>query len=326
MDGSDAARGALDHEYDPVIAALQERGFTDVSRVPFDANLTGRSLASFITGTASLGETIEGNTFRPGALVDNLTSFGAVPQNFEPTGESQVSIARWVAMGVAGVHGTTDEPLNNVFPARWFVVDYVDGATLAEAYLARMPYTYWHNLVLGDPMLAPYAIRPEVVVEGVVDGESVGAPRRITVHASDPEGMGIATVVLYVDGVEVARADGADLETCLSVPAGTRVQLLAVAQKLDDDSDRGRHRPKGWTSLRIDSPGTTGDCPADMPDAGPRPDAASLPDAGPMSPDAGPTPPPAGGCSCSTPQTPNNPLWFLLLALLLTKPFRKRVE
>ena len=325
MDGSDAARGALDFEYDAVIGALRDRGFTDASRVPFDANLTGRSLASFFTGTASLGETIEGNTFRPGALVDNLTSFGAVPQNFEPTGESQVSIARWVAMGVAGAHGTTDEPLNNVFPSRWLLVDYVDGATLAEAYHARMPYTYWHNLVLGDPMLAPYAIRPDVVVDGVIDGEVLDAPRPIAVHASDPEGVGVATVVLYVDGVEVARADGPDLETCLTVPAGTDLQILAVAQKLDDDSDRGRHRPKGWTSLRIDSAGTSGECAPDVPDAGPLPDAAGH-DSGPESPDAGPPTTPDAGCSCSTPQNPNNPLWFLLLLPLLTKPFRKRVS
>ena len=325
MNGADGARGALDVEYDAVIAALQDRGFTDVSRVPFDANLTGRSLASFFTGTASLGETIEGNTFRPGALVDNLTSFGAVPQNFEATGESQVSIARWVAMGVAGAHGTTDEPLNNVFPSRWLLVDYVDGATLAEAYHARLPYTYWHNLVLGDPMLAPYAIRPEVVIDGVVDGETVDAPRRLFVHASDPEGIGIATVVLYVDGVEIARADGPDLETCLTVPAGDDVQLLAVAQKLDDGSDRGRHRPKGWASLRVTSPGTTGECIADPPDAGPITGDASLPDAG-TPPDAGPPRPTEAGCSCSTRESPTNPAWFLLLLPLLTKSLRKRVS
>ncbi len=301
MNGADAARGVLDTEYDGVIAALAERGVTDVQRVAFDPDLTGHTLASFFTGTASLGTTIEGNTYHPGALVGNVTSFGAVPQNFEETGESQVSIARWVAMGVAGVHGTTDEPLNNCFPSRWLIVDYVDGGTLAEAYHRRLPFVYWQNLVLGDPMLAPYAVRPEVTVAGVTEGETLDAPRRITVQATDPEGIGVDSLVVYVDGTEVARSAGEDVEACLVIPEGDDVQVLAVAQKRDDGSDRGFHRPKGWTALRVASSGTTEtECAASTPDGGIGGDAAVAPDAGGA--DAGTeTREGSGGCGCSVP-------------------------
>jgi hypothetical protein len=319
MNGSDGARGVLDMEYDGVVAALMERGFTDVARVPFEANLTGHTLGAFFTGTASLGETIEGNAFHPGALVDNLTSFGAVPQNFEATGESQVSIARWVAMGVAGVHGTTDEPLNNCFPSRWLFVDYVDGATLAEAYLRRMPYVYWHNLVLGDPMLAPYAVRPEIVIDGVANGETIEAPRAVSVLATDAEGFSVASLVLYVDGVEVARANGPELELCLNVPAGDDLQILAVAQKADDgSSDRSLHRPKGWTELRVTSTaGASGECPAAVPDAGMAQDAG-LADAGALGSDAGATDRGGDdGCGCTAPgATRTIPLWPLALVAL----------
>ena len=168
MDGSDKARGVLDNQAPAVITELQSLGFT-ATRVPFNANLTGRKLASFVTGTASLDTTIEGNTFLPGAIVDNLTSVGAAPTNFTATGQSQVSIARWVAMGVAGVHGAVAEPLNNCFPARQFVADYAEGAPLAEAYFRNLPYAYWRNLVLGDPMAAPYAKRPVVSIDGLAD-------------------------------------------------------------------------------------------------------------------------------------------------------------
>lgn len=324
MDAADPARGALDTQYDMIVRHLEEHGFTQVSRVPFDPNLTGRTLAVFVTGTASLGETIEGNTFRPGSLVDNLTSFGAAPENFEASGESQVSIARWVAMGVGGVHGTTDEPLNNVFPSRAFIVDYADGSTLAESFHRRMPFVYWRNLVLGDPLLAPYADRPEVEIEGVAEGEVIGDARRVVARATDPvEGRGIDWLALLIDGREVARVEGAgapvvELDHCLDLNAGEGVQVLAVAQAADDGSFRGAHRPKGWIEARVDgAPGAAecidepdgdadidGDVDADT-DADTDADAdadtdadGSEPTDGDTDTDGGAPPESSGGCEC----------------------------
>jgi len=299
MEAADSARGRLDAEITAVMAALTDRGVAEVARTPFDPDLTGRTLGAFFTGTAGIGTTIEGNTWAPGSLVDNLTSLGAVPQNFEATGESQVSIARWVAMGVGGAHGTTDEPLNNVFPSRWLIVDYVDGSTLAEAYHRRLPNVYWQNLVLGDPMLAPYAVRPEVVIEGVVPGEEVAGARRVVVTATDPEGMGIASLVLLVNGVEIARVDGDRIEACVSVPVADDVQLLAVAQKLDDGTERGLQRPKGWAEVRVKGLAGPATCPdatdGGLGDGGSDTDA-SVPDAGPTGGGGGD----GGGCGCMT--------------------------
>lgn len=319
MNGADGARGVLDGEYDAVMAALEERGFSNVSRVPFDSNLIGRELAFFVTGTAGLGETIEGNSYHPGSLVDNLTSFGAVPRNFEETGESQVSIARWVALGVAGVHGTTDEPLNSVFPSRSFIVDYADGSTLAESFHRRMPFVYWHNLVLGDAMLAPYAVRPEVEIEGVEEGDSVDDARPITIRGSDLTGEGeLEWLALFIDGLEVARVVGGEtsLEHCLDVQEGEGVQLLAVAQMADDGTIPGMYRPKGWTSIRIDGAPGVGEClpdedggpgDADMPevdgdvldDAGADTDVDADGDADEaIEVDSGPDDPAGDGCGC----------------------------
>ena len=311
MNGSDGARGALDTQYDAVIAELTTRGFT-ATRVPFDANLTGRSLSAFVTGTANLGDTIEGNTFSPGSLVDNLTSFGAVPQNFRATGESQVSIARWVAMGVAGAHGTTAEPLNNCFPNRRFLVEYVDGATLAEAFHAMMPFVYWQNLVLGDPMAAPYALRPTLSVTGVASGERLSGAVEITIDAVDPGMRGIASIVAYLDGVEIARADGDALTHCLSVPSGDGHQLLIVARAAPDPTDMRVWQPKGWVSLDLDSDGGPLACAPPMPDAGPGADAgisdASVPT------DGGPGEDP-GGCGCRVGAPSRSPFGGALLAL-----------
>jgi len=268
MNGRDRARGALDFQHGPAADALRARGYTDVDVVDFDGELSGRSLAAFFTGTATIGDAIEGNTFAPGSIVDNLTSYGAVPANFDPAAsESQVSISRWVAMGVAGGHGTVAEPLNNCFPQRWLITEYVDGSTLAEAYHRNLPYTYWLNLVLGDPMAAPYATRPVVTIEGVAEGADVGDALPLTVTATDPEGRGVGSITLLVDGAEVARVeDGGPIEHCLTIDDGDEgVQILAVAQAADDGSDRGAHVPKGWASLRVDGAPGRSSCepPAD---------------------------------------------------------------
>lgn len=312
MEGSDAARGALDVEYDRVILELTELGFT-ASRVGFDADLTGRTLSGFATGTARLGETIEGNTFRPGSLVDNLTSFGAVPENFRASGEErQVSIARWVAQGVAGAHGTVAEPLNNCFPRRWLFVEYALGATLAESYWAMLPYAYWLNLVLGDPMAAPYARRPVVEVNGVTDGDVIDAPTPLTVTAVDPAARGVESIALYLDGEELRRVDGDEVSLCLGPGAAAR-QLLVVARAADDPMGVRIWKPKGWTAMTVSTDGEV-TCPDPGADAG-TPDAGAT--AGDGGADAGPGAPPMDeGCACrAAPPSGAAPGWLLVAAL-----------
>jgi MYXO-CTERM domain-containing protein len=292
MDGADPARGALDGEFPTVLSQLKAAGFTDAQEVPFASAWAGPpTIAAFFVGTASLGTTIESNTYAPGALVDNLTSFGAVPQNFAASGESQVSIARWVAKGVGGVHGTVDEPLNNCFPSRRLIVDYVSGAPLAEAYLRRMPFAYWRNLVLGDPMLAPYAKRPVVTLTGVPTGAATSAVK-VTATAVDKAGTGIETLRLYADGDLLAETQADTLTACVPIKAGKTVELLAVAQNKAGTNALARFPPKGWTSASVQGA-------VDMPGC---PDAPPL-DGGTT---PGPTPEPSdGGCSCDAAGTGN---------------------
>lgn len=327
MRGADSARGALDTGYPGVLAELSTRGITDARIVDFDAELeTGRPLAAFFTGTAAIGRAIEGNTFAPGALTDNLTSFGAVPENFRATGESQVSIARWVAAGAAGAHGTVDEPLNNCFPTRLLIVDYVDGASLAQAYFGNMPYAYWLNLVVGDPMLAPYARRPAVEIAGVTDGESLASARTITATATPPAGRALASLILYVDGDEVARSDGAPIAHCL-VPGGAGpLEILAVARTTQDLTVERPYPAAGWARVDAMATASGGVC---TPDAGVIADAGATTDAMPAR-DAGTiAPAPAANCNCRASGVPTQtPALFGLVTLavlaLRPRPLRAR--
>lgn len=290
MQGADAARNILDTDFPSIITQLKALGFTDSQEVPFNSDLTGQSLASFFVGTASLGTTIEGNTYAPGSLVDNLTSYGAVPQNFQPTGESQVSISRWVEKGVGGAQGTVDEPLNNAFPRRLLVVDYAKGAPLAEAYFRWLPYQYWKNLVLGDPMLAPYAKRPTVAITGMTDGATQTDATTITATATDTSGAGIANVTLYVDGVLAATAQGDTVSACVKLPMQSGVQILAVAQTNTGTGGLAKFPPKGWTEIHATGTASgLATCPSGSED-----NTDGGVDAGDDEGGA----PPSGGCSC----------------------------
>jgi uncharacterized protein (TIGR03790 family) len=323
MTGADAARGALDRFNDGIVAQLVDRGF-DARVVPFDPDLTGHTLASFTTGTASLGTTIEGNEYAPGALTDNLTSFGAVPVNFAATGESQVSIARWVSSGAAGAHGTVDEPLNNVFPSRQLLVTYVDGATLGESYFGAMPYVYWLNLVLGDPMLAPYAQRPTVAITGATDGGTLAAAPTLTIEATAPAGRAIESLVLYVDGDEVASVAAASITHCLALTPGP-LEILAVATTSPGADGSERPWPaKGWSMLHVAATSTDDTCDslvdagvgdASIADAGAR-DASAV-DAGAVAP--------AASCACRAGAPGRSAPWSLLaLVALVAHRARRR--
>ena len=135
-------------ELDDVGRRLTELG-VDTQEVPLMQILTGYQLGAFVTGALHLGAVIGSNVYHPGSIVDNLTSFGAVPSNFDSDGNVQVSVSRWVAQGVAGIHGTTAEPISNAFPHRRFLVDYVKGFTLAESFARNLRAIYWRNLILG---------------------------------------------------------------------------------------------------------------------------------------------------------------------------------
>jgi uncharacterized protein (TIGR03790 family) len=306
MDGSDPARAVRDNEYYATIADLRSQGFT-ATRVPFDRELAGRTLAGFFTGSASLGNVIEGNEFHPGALVDNLTSLGAVPENFRETGEAQVSIARWVARGVAGVHGTTSEPLNNCFPSRWLIADYTVGATLAEAYWGRMPFVYWQNLVLGDPMAAPYADRPVVEIEGMTDGAMITAGTPISMTATPASDRTVESITLYIDGVRVSETTDATLDFCLVGPVGDDVQVLAIANAPGDET---RWPARGWASMRIHiTPGNDDCASTEGVDGG-----VSIADSGTSRDASAMMSRPGGSCGVGA-HTPRMPVTMLLAAL-----------
>ena len=96
------------------------------------------------------------NGFRPGALAETIVSTSA--RTMLPTSGGQSLIADLVATGVTGVKGYVAEPYTFAMARADILFDrYTRGWTLAEAFYCASPVVHWKDLVLGDPLCAPYA-------------------------------------------------------------------------------------------------------------------------------------------------------------------------
>ena len=96
--------------------------------------------------------------FAPGAIAETAVSTSA--RTFLPTTGGQSLIADLVVGGVTGVKGYCDEPLLQAVASPTVLFDrYTQGWTLAESFYAASRFIGWEDIVIGDPLCAPYAPR-----------------------------------------------------------------------------------------------------------------------------------------------------------------------
>jgi uncharacterized protein (TIGR03790 family) len=346
MAAEDSARAARDPECELTTRMLTNAGLSGTYLPAFDANLAGHTVAAYFTGSAGgLRTAIAGNTFVPGAIADNLTSFGAAISNFAcgtggmpcPASENQVSVARFVRAGATGAHGTVNEPLNNTFPNAGAFLHYTFGYSMGESYLYNQRFLYWQNLHLGDPLATPYAARPVVTIEGTA---THAANDPLVVSATHPNG--IARIDLYESGTRVAMGSSDTLSYVLTESAGSVLDLLAVAVAKNAPVTRtGWPQPmqqptpdvQGWTTKMV----TVG--AATMPDAGADAStgvggsggsgtggssAATTGGGGSGGSTMGHTPGAASGCRCrASGSADGDGRWALLVAALVAARARK---
>lgn len=92
--------------------------------------------------------------FVPGAMADNLTSFGG--QLFEDTG--QTSLLKFLLAGASGSYGTVTEPCNypQKFPDSQAYFYQSRGFSIGECYYQSLTNPY-QGIVVGEPLAAPFA-------------------------------------------------------------------------------------------------------------------------------------------------------------------------
>ncbi len=95
------------------------------------------------------------NHFPPGAVADNLTSFGGMLT--DPRG-GQTSALDFIRHGATGTFGTVSEPCAHAskFPDPAVLIErYTSGETLIEAYWKSVSITF-QGLFVGEPLASPW--------------------------------------------------------------------------------------------------------------------------------------------------------------------------
>jgi uncharacterized protein (TIGR03790 family) len=226
-------------DFDSEVTRLQGLGYQATHLLVGSPQPNGEIVASHVnSGSYSSNDqgSISSCTYPPGALVDVLESFGLVPENFTPGQQSQVPATWWVAAGATGVEGTVEEPYNVAFPDGHVLKPYLDGFNLGETYYQGIPYLYWMNMVLGDPLAAPYAVKPYVTITAPAPDEIVSGSVVIRASATTPRPGGIARLELFADDVlvgSVASGSGqVTWDTTVAADGWHRIDVVAYENSL----------------------------------------------------------------------------------------------
>lgn len=93
--------------------------------------------------------------FHPGAIAETFVSTSA--RTFKRTIGGQSLIADLIEAGITGVKGYVSEPYTYALAQVDILFDrYTSGFTLAESFYAASPFLGWKDIVIGDPLCAPY--------------------------------------------------------------------------------------------------------------------------------------------------------------------------
>ncbi|MDT8391833.1 MAG: TIGR03790 family protein [Lentisphaeria bacterium] len=140
---------------------------------------------------------LEGNRYLPGAIVDNVTSFGGYL--LDPKG--QMSILSFIQHGACGAYGTVHEPTNSL--TRWadltLPVRYASGFNLAESYYQTVA-DWRFGVLVGDPLMAPFA-RP-VSIQLDVANQTISVGDKVSIDVTLREGVkggGVGRTEFWLD-------------------------------------------------------------------------------------------------------------------------------
>lgn len=160
-----------------------------------------RDVQGAMIGAAEFDWKRSGATILPGAICENLTSYGGI---LHPR-KGQTPLSELLRNGAAGASGTVVEPyaIQAKFPDPMVQVYYAGGATMVEAFYQSVLAPY-QLLVVGEPLCAPWARAPQVQITGLAADEAIDAPRTITATFGDvPKDYSAAECQWFLDGVRV---------------------------------------------------------------------------------------------------------------------------
>ncbi len=184
-------------------------------------------------GTPSYSIRDARSKLRPGALGDNLTSFGGMFDR-APGPRAQTLLTEFLNNGGAGASGTVVEPSANPtkFPTAELHLHYARGCTMAESFYQSV-LSPFQLIVVGDPLCQPYADPPGVEPEELADGDTVRGTVSVRPRLESERPDDVAAVLLYIDGkLTAAVKPGGTLEfDSTKLPDGPHTLSLTAIEK-----------------------------------------------------------------------------------------------
>jgi hypothetical protein len=154
----------------------------------------------------------------------------------------QTPLSEFLRNGATGASGTVFEPtaMQAKFALPSLFIHYARGCSLAESYYQSVAGPYM-LLVVGDPLCQPFAVAPEVTVEGLQAGQEVKGTLTIKATAKVKPPQHVGMLELYLDGRLIARftPDRAPQLDTTKLPDGHH-ELRVVAINADAIETRGR--------------------------------------------------------------------------------------
>ena len=152
-------------------------------------------------GTSNFNWRASGSRILPGAICDNMTSYGGALHHRT----NQTTIDQFLRNGAAGASGTVSEPLalQAKFPTPSIHVHYARGYTLAESYYQSIAAPY-QLLIVGDPLCSPWATIPEVEATRLSDRQRVRGLMSFT-PKSVRKAEQVERFELFLDGRRISR-------------------------------------------------------------------------------------------------------------------------
>jgi hypothetical protein len=188
-------------EYGPTILgldALGVRGEAVVGELPIRRG----DVQGVVAGVAKFDWPGSGSQIQPGAICENLTSYGGALEN---TG--QTPLTAWLRGGAAGSSGTVVEPflITAKFPAPEIHLHYARGCSLAEAYYQSVACPF-QLLIVGDPLCQPWVHRPAVKIRGLEPGAVVRGGISLSADVTSAKDRPADRVEWYLDGRKLATS------------------------------------------------------------------------------------------------------------------------
>ncbi len=141
------------------------------------------------------------NVFVPGAIADNLNSFGGFI--LEPSGGETTTLLSFLAAGACASYGTVNEPCNITYKFSDPMVYFYRrnrGFCIAESYYQSLANPY-QGLIVGEPLAAPFAQPGSAVWNSPTNGSVLSglAAFNVSFIAADAS-RPLAQVDLFLDG------------------------------------------------------------------------------------------------------------------------------